>query len=200
MAICISQLKRSCPQETFKSWGLLFLQTILIIACLLFIVPKSSSQNYVSSNSFAEAYKQSNPTLNYKYDSINQIHNYSNNWDFDNDGINDEFSFIGTGGAHLYYYLQVILSSDTVVRNIRFLQSDFPVLPPDSVLVKKNLNPKTIRESFSVLEIQGKKAIYIKLDQVSFNIEEKVLRAKGIKSNAILIFFMKGKIIFKDFK
>ena len=48
------------------------------------------------SNSFENTYRKSNPTLKYKYDNYAQIHDYSNNWDFDKDGIN--------GGAHVYYF------------------------------------------------------------------------------------------------
>jgi len=66
----------------------------------------------IPSNSFENVYRISNPTLKYSYDEISQIHNYSHNWDFDNDGIKDELYFVGTGGAHIYYFIGVILSSD----------------------------------------------------------------------------------------
>lgn len=65
----------------------------------------------IPSNSFENEYRISNPTLNYSYDEISQIHNYSNNWDFDNDGIKDQIYFVGTSGAHVYYFLRVVLSS-----------------------------------------------------------------------------------------
>ena len=87
------------------------------------------SQSGMPSNSFEASYKKTNPTINYKYDSLRQIHDYSNNWDFDEDGKPDQVYFVGTGGAHLYYFLRVILSTDNLVRDFSFIQSDFPVLP-----------------------------------------------------------------------
>jgi len=65
-----------------------------------------SQQKNQLSNSFESQYRKSNPTLKYSYDNISQIHNYSNNWDFDNDGVKDEIYFIGTGGAHLFFFLK----------------------------------------------------------------------------------------------
>jgi hypothetical protein len=58
------------------------------------------------SNSFRNDYLKSNPNLKYNYDSATQIHNYSHNWDFDKDGVKDELYFVGTNGAHLYYFLK----------------------------------------------------------------------------------------------
>lgn len=60
-----------------------FLITILLTLSILF---SFSQQTDSISNSFENQYRASNPTLIYNYDSISQIHNYSNNWDFDNDG------------------------------------------------------------------------------------------------------------------
>lgn len=177
-----------------------FLRSLFTIAFMFFIVYNSKSQNYVSSNSFEEVYLQSNPTLKYKYDSINHIHDYSYNWDFDNDGQNDRLCFIGTGGAHLYFYLQVVLSSDRVVRKFSFIQSDFPALPPDSILLKQTFNPKAVHESFAVFESQKRKVIYIKLDQASFNVERKELKMKGLKSQFVVIYFANGLTIYKDYK
>lgn len=73
--------------------------------------------------------RKSNPTLTYSYDNISQIHNYSNNWDFDKDGIKDELYFVGTGGAHLYYFLKVVLSTDKKSREFNFIES----YPPDQI-------------------------------------------------------------------
>ena len=198
MSILIHHYKYIFTRRALNYRHCSFLRSQFTIACVLFIVSNSKSQNYAPSNSFTEMYKQSNPTLNYKYDSINHIHDYSNNWDFDNDGLNDRLCFIGTGGAHLYFYLQVVLSTDRVVRNFPFLQSDFPALPPDTILIKQTFNPKSVHESFAVFECQKRKAIYIKLDQASFNVERKELKMKGLKSNFVVIYFVNGKTIYED--
>src|SRR6185503_11589353 len=94
------------------------------------------SQTDTTANSFEILYKKTNPTLNYKYDQSNQIHDYSDNWDFDMDGKNDQLLFIGTGGAHLYFYLRIILSSDSIVRNYPFIDLDMPILPASDKLKK----------------------------------------------------------------
>src|SRR5690349_18351554 len=65
-------------------------------------------------------------SLHYSYDVKTQIHDYSGNWDFDGDSETDDLYFVGTGGAHLYFYLRIILSSDKKVRNYNFLNLDLP--------------------------------------------------------------------------
>jgi hypothetical protein len=159
------------------------------------------SQSDIPSNSFEASYKKTNPKIIYKYDSLRQIHNYSNNWDFDNDGKLDQVYFVGTGGAHLYYFLRVILSSDNLVRDFSFIQSDFPILPSGDELSKADFNPKNGWTQFAVLDF-GKdkgKDIFIKLDNSTFDTEKKVLNKKGIKTSLVIITFKNGKSIFKDF-
>ncbi len=171
---------------------------------LLFLLPFLTtavawSQSDISSNFFEASYKKTNPTINYKYDSLKQIHNYSNNWDFDKDGKLDQVYFVGTGGAHLYYFLRVILSTDNLVRDFSFLQSDFPVLPSGDELSKGDFNPKNGRTQFAVFDFDKDKGIFIKLDNSSFEIEKQVLNKKGIKTNLVIITFRNGKAIFKNF-
>lgn len=159
------------------------------------------SQSHIPSNSFEASYKKTNPTINYKYDSLRQIHDYSNNWDFDKDGKPDQVYFVGTGGAHLYYFLRVILSTDNLVRDFSFLQSDFPVLPPDDELSKADFKPINGLTQFAVFDYDKDigKDIFIKLDNSSFDLEKKVLNKKGIKTTLVIITFRNGKTIFKDF-
>ena len=150
-------------------------------------------------NSFEETYRKTNPTINYFYDENKQIHNYSNNWDFDNDGINDEVCFIGTGGAHLYYFLRVILSSDQIVRDFPYLESDFPILPFGEELTKSDFNPQ--KTCFAVLDVDknNSNAIFIRLDDISFFVSKKILKRQGVKTNLIVLTFKNGKAILNDF-
>ena len=159
------------------------------ILLILFIGRVGSAQ----SNSFEEKYKE-NPTINYSYDENKQVHNYSNNWDFDNDGINDELYFVGTGGAHLYFFLRLILSSDKVVRDFPYLISDYPILPSG-----ENFNPK--EDYFAVLDIKknNNKAIFIRLDAPSFFISTDILKRKRVKTNLIVLTLKNGKAVLKDF-
>lgn len=82
--------------------------TILLISILIFACSqRQQNENNIDknvgtdddsiSNSFEASYRKSNPDLKYSYDNISQIHNYSNNWDLDNDGIKDEVYFVETG-------------------------------------------------------------------------------------------------------
>jgi len=152
------------------------------------------------SNSYAVTYQKSNPGLNYSYDPERQIHNYSNNWDFDQDGIKDELYFIGTGGAHLYYYLCVVLSSKQVQQHFKFLITDDPILPPDEILNNISFIPKDYLINFAVFESDGsaRKHILINLDQQSFAVNRKILKQLGINTTKILVYFENGKAKFKD--
>ena len=47
----------------------------------------------------------------YSYSDENQTHNYSGNFDFDGDLLNDSLYFVGNGGSHLYYFPRILLSS-----------------------------------------------------------------------------------------
>jgi len=120
----------------------------------------------IPSNSFENVYRISNPTLKYSYDEISQIHNYSHNWDFDNDGIKDELYFVGTGGAHIYYFLRVILSSDKKVRNINFIQTDYPLLTKTDTL-----NSEKSIFGFDVMNtgIELTPTIIVRLDESTFD-------------------------------
>ena len=79
-------------------------------------------------NSYKETYDVSFPKLKYSYDSSGQTHDYSGNWDFDGDKKSDSLYFIGNGGAHLYFHLRLILSSEGIVRDFQYLVSDFQCL------------------------------------------------------------------------
>ena len=172
--------------------GLSFLLSFLTTAA-------AWSQSSLPSDSFEATYKQTNPILVYEYDSLRQIHNYSSNWDLDQDGKLDQVYFVGTGGAHLYYFLRVILSTDMLVRDFPFIQSDFPVLPPDGELCKTSFNPGNGWTQFAVFDCEEDKAIFIRLDSITFDAAKKSLKKKGIKTNLVILTFKNGKSIFKDF-
>jgi hypothetical protein len=175
-------------------------QSISIFLILLLISLIASAQTDSSLyNSFESIYKKRNPTLNYKYDREKQIHDYSNNWDLDNDNKPDQIYFVGTGGAHLYYFLRVILSSDNITRDFSFIESDFPVLPADEELKNADFKPND-KTLFAVFDdgSDNTKDIYVKLDEQSFYAAKKELKKKGVKTKQILISFKKRKTIFKD--
>ena len=144
----------------------------------------------IPSNSFENNYLKSNSTLKYSYDEIYQIHNYSNNWDFDKDGIKDELYFIGTGGAHLYYFLKVVLSSDKLSREFNFIQSDFPFLTAtDTLNIKKTVL------GFVVADISKNSipTIIVRLDNSTYYANKKEFTKQKIKTRNISISFKNGK-------
>ena len=146
----------------------------------------------IPSNSFENIYRVSNPELIYSYDEISQIHNYSNNWDFDKDGIKDELYFVGTGGAHLYYFLKVVLSTDKKSRELEFILSDFPFLTAtDTFNIEKTLF------GFAVADL-GKDltpTIIVRLDEQTFYGNEELLK-RNIKTEHVLVSFENGKTKF----
>ena len=150
----------------------------------------------IPSNSFENEYRISNPSLKYSYDEISQIHNYSNNWDFDNDGIKDELYFVGTGGAHIYYFLRVILSSDKKVRDVNFIQIDFPFLNETDIL-----NSEKTNAGFAVLNIEKEliPSIIVRLDESTYYAFKKELMKKNIKTRNSLISFKNGKTKLSSF-
>lgn len=144
------------------------------------------------SNGFGEQLEKSFPSLRYHYDSISQIHDYSGNWDFDKDGLHDGVYFVGTGGAHLYYYLKVILSSDKRERNLTFIETDFPLLAATDSL---NLDPAS--PGFAVAEA-GKDAItkiFVRLDDQSFHANIDILQKYRISTQNMVISFNNGKTV-----
>lgn len=141
------------------------------------------------SNSFEEDYRQSNPGLIYHYDCISQIHDYSNNWDFDRDGIKDELYFIGTGGAHLYYFLQVRLSTDKQQRKFDFILSDFPYLTSNDTLdFHKQINGFVVAN----WGYDSSPTIIVRLDQTTYDAYKTAYARLQVKSKNITINFKNG--------
>src|SRR5688572_26469398 len=146
-----------------------FLVSIYLVLSVLNV---NAQQIDSIANSFEDSYRKSNPKLVYSYDNISKIHNYSNNWDFDKDGIKDEVYFIGTGGAHLYYFLKVVLSSDEKSREFKFVESDFPILTATDTL-----NFDKIPVGFVVAELGNNltPSIIVRLDESSYQVNKKLL-------------------------
>jgi hypothetical protein len=164
--------------------------TIFLTTFTLTVFSQQKDNLELPSNSFENAYHKSNPTLTYSYDSISQIHNYSNNWDFDKDGIKDELYFVGTGGAHLYYYLKVVLSSDKKTREFNFVQSDFPFLTATDTL---DIGKTQIGFIVADLGQNLTPTIIVRLDDQSYYANKKILADKKIKTRNVVISFENGK-------
>lgn len=151
------------------------------------------------SNSYKRNYDIRYPTLKYFYDSTTQTHDYSGNWDFDGDKISDSLSFVGNGGAHLYFHLKLTLSTERRAIDYEHLVSDFPVL--DSIdHFKKVYGRSPIYPVFIVHDFNndGRMDIYFNSD-IKFAPIPKHLKRKGGTSRHILISYEKKDIVIKNF-
>lgn len=163
----------------------LIISAVLISQCL-------KAQDESPSNSFESRVRKTNPLLKYEYDSLTQTHNYSGNWDFDGDGEMDQLHFVGTGGAHLYYYPRIILTTKGTVKEYKEIQLDFPMLTaqkPDqkSVFLKGGMIGFAIFDS----DKDHRSDIYIHLDTQS-----KTLYSEKNPSNlsSVLIITFEGAL------
>jgi len=170
--------------------------TFILNAISFAVYSQHAEKIDIPSNSFENEYRISTQTLKYSYDEISQIHNYSNNWDLDTDGIKDQIYFVGTGGAHIYYFLRVILSSNKKVRDINFIQTDFPFLNG-----LDSLNSEKTNAGFAVLNIEKEltPSIIVRLDESTFDAFKKEFMKENIKTRNSLISFNKGKMKFGCF-
>jgi hypothetical protein len=180
--------------ETFY---LMRLNLIIILVCLSTV--QSKSQHEIPTNSLEKIYKQRNASINYNYDNATQTHDYSGNWDFDSDGMNDGLLFIGSGGAHLYFSLKIILTSQKTAVAYPYIELDTPLLADNEVLKTVNYNPLTTYNQFAVYDFDkdGTSDIFIHLDQPTKNSKE--LQSQGITSENILLTYNNGKFKIRNY-
>lgn len=169
---------------------------------LLFLTFSICSTTYAQSdttvaaagNSCQPYFDNNKNSIHYSYTAATQTHNYSNNWDFDGDGKKDELYFIGTGGAHLYFYLRIVLSSDNKMQNFPFLELDMPCLSN----INDIDNAFFVVDKFASMKSNGRNdKIYLRLD-ASADIPLK-WKKKEVKPNRLLVTYERGKIIIKDY-
>ena len=148
--------------------------------------------------SFSDHYKAEDVKVRYKCytvgrheNSINErntVPDYSGNWDFDADGKNDGVMFIGTGGAHLYYYLKVRLSTGKSFE-LTFINSDMPMFQDNLKFEIPGLF--TVKDS----DNNGNPEIVIRLDQQR---DKKALLQHGVKTDVVSLSFNKSSVSMSD--
>ena len=175
---------------------------LLVICCISYYAAVKAQQDSTAPqvfNSYKNIYANSNPTLLYSYTGSTQTHDYSGNWDFDKDGKKDRLYFIGNGGAHLYYHLRIVLSSDNTARDFPFLAFDLPILGNISELKKSNTGfpvlPQFVVHDF---DADGVDEIYLHLDTMHCPIPRKWKR-KGLTSPYILVKYKNQQLLLKNF-
>jgi len=165
---------------------------------------KNENDNHNSP--FKRYMMKSDPKINI-HDSM-EVYDYSDKWDFDGDGKTDALYFLGSDGAHVYYSLRIILSSDKKVRDFPYLSIDCPYdFGNIDSLRKANFFPPPVFPQFVVGDFYNSHLgddnlndkIYIHLDLSTFSIEKSELKKQGVTSSYILLRYKKGKFIIKNF-
>jgi hypothetical protein len=168
------------------------MQWISTVWLLVLTLPALCQETAIPSNSFEKVLHQSFTYLHYHYDSLSQTHDYTGNWDFDQDGISDEIRFIGTGGAHVYYYLQVVLSSNKKTQSFPFIQSDFPMLTATDTSLFDRTPAGFVVAAYGPNRAP---AIIVRLDSSTFDVFKETLRKRKIRTQNIVVRFEKGKVL-----
>lgn len=136
------------------------------------------------------------------YDPVSELYNssldYSNMWDLDGDGKNDSVFFIGNGGAHVFYYLRVLLSSNSLVQDFPEVQLDMPYFNEKEVLDKYPSSPSV---QFVVFDFDkdGTLDIYLNFDNHFGSIPKKWKR-QGVTSKYVVMNFSEKKLKVKDYQ
>lgn len=175
------------------------MKKIFLFSIFLFLFNIIFSQKLEPFNgSYKKKYEIEKPEIKYEYLRKKQVHNYSGNWDFDGDNIKDQLYFIGNGGAHLYFYLKIILSSNKKKHDFNFILLDRPVLVDLIKLEKENLKNFTTEFIIHDFNSDGLNDIYVNFDDTFSSIPCKWKR-KGISSRHIVLNFNKGKLKIKNY-
>ena len=173
---------------------------LLPIICILLSSIFAQAQPDTALAKMAEI-RDSTPKY-YRYDSVRQmripVYDYSGKWDFDGDGKNDALVFIGTGGAHAYYYLQMHLSSQGTKQHFRCLEVDMPYLVPIEEFRKKG---RHVAVQFVVHDFDSDRnpEVYLNIPAPKGYIP-KCLKTLGLSSSNVFIDQSNGKLLLKNFE
>jgi hypothetical protein len=182
--------------------GLLFLTiALLFIQCNESQEKKTKIESpkiELPSNSFHSQLRNTN--IKYTYVQNSQSHDYSGNWDFDGDGVNDRLQFLGNGGAHLRFRPQIYLSYSDIVIYYNYLFVDMPIVEPsDSLTSSANmLFPQFVVNDFNG---DGISDIYININDGHNYIPEELRKIGLTKTQLILSYDKQQKsFIITDYK
>ena len=164
---------------------------IVLSICFACANSKKMNQDEMPSNSFENRFK--NSTTHYAYFEETQTHDYSNNWDFDGDGKFDALHFIGNNGAHLYYHLNVGLSSEKEKRSYTWLFTDFPLLESFDTFLKYTNAVNFVVHDFND---DGLEDIYLNCEENGYTVLSDAQKALGLTTYRIVISF---NPVIKDF-
>lgn len=175
-------------------------QTILIIIIIISILTLTAVNAQVDTTNIELPESPELPNAQfavYQYNPDLQIdiltYQYSNLWDFDNDGIKDSLSFISNGGAHSYYHFQILLSSHKKWIVYPTFQIDMPYF------IEKEVFDEMTQFSVYDFDKDGVAEIYLNIDNPFGTIPAK-LKRNGLTSKRMLIEFENNELIVKNFE
>lgn len=129
--------------------------------------------------------------------SANTSYNYSNKWDLDGDLKNDSVFFIGNGGAHAYYFLRIVLTSDYQIKNYPTIQLDMPYFESKDVLDKYGKSPG-VQLVVNDFDGDGISDLYLNFNNGFSSIPQE-WKNIGISSNYIIIGFPGNKLKVRNY-
>lgn len=155
-------------------------------------------------------YKLDSLGITYSYNSSNQTHNYSGNFDFDGDLLNDSLYLVGNGGAHILYSPVIRLSTTNKQYTFNNIIIDDPEFYPISELNKLSFleffPPQFVIGTYNQLLENGemqfsieknRHVLFLHLDK---NYYPKELTKQGVTSSNIVIYFSEDGFQIQDFR
>lgn len=138
----------------------------------------------------------------YKYDSILQsdilTYHYADLWDIDGDGLKDSIAFVGDGGAHQYFHLEVNLSSETNWIQYEYLRIDMPYISDSLTIIEMD----SLYPQFAVFDFDddGMDEIYINISDPAFHWKIPYeLIDKGIFSQRVILDYRDNSLEVEDY-
>lgn len=129
-------------------------------------------------------------------ETYNTSYNYSGKWDFDGDGTTDSLFFIGNGGAHAYYFLRIVLSSDQVRRDYPTVHLDMPYLSSAQTLSATKSNPM-VQLVIHDFDRDGNNDIYLDFDN-DFSYIPQEWKKQGLTKKRTVLYFKEGELEVKS--
>ena len=175
------------------------MKSLLLNIFLLLAAMNTYSQKDTSSQSVVET--PMNNWVQYLYNPIAKqktlSYNYSNLWDFDNDGIKDSLVFMGNRGAHAYFYPQLKLTSLKEMLSYPSVLLDMPyfTIMQDSGIIIKHPAIQLVIGDFdknSTIEM------YLNFDNNMGQIPASWKKA-GIRKKTVILSCNKKQIVLRDY-
>lgn len=137
------------------------------------------------------------PQLHYHWNANTLVHDYSGNWDLDNDGKTDSLFMIGNGGAHARFYPRLVLSAHRQVRTYDWLLVDMPGIGRlDTMGDKGRYYPQFAVQD---LDADGAPDIYINFDDRFSSIPAK-WRQRGVTSRRVVLSYRNGDMTISNYR